>query len=151
MLRSSLWRSPYLTALRVTASSRKPTVQKLRTMLPYVVRHAHGPQDTSPLQSMTVEGRRSRFDILAWPSFDINDADRDTTLHERVAFSVTCTDWSSNVLDDLAKILNAAVTALPLDSLVTFTSRSNARFGVNTEFWRRQEPRWPLLKHFHLG
>ena len=56
-----------------------------------------------------------------------------------------------NVLDNLAKILNAAVTALPLDGLVTFTSRSNARFGVNTEFWRRQEPRWPLLKHFHLG
>ena len=141
---------PSLTSLRVTACSEKPTVCKLQKILPYVAQHAHGPQDTEPLQSMTIEGNRSSFDILAWPSFNIKDAEGDTTLHERVALSVTCTQ-NITVLDDLVEILDAAVTALPLDSLVTFTSKSNTRFGVNTRFWRHQESRWPLLKHIHLG
>ena len=141
---------PSLTSLRITANSGEPTVHKLQTILPYVAQHAHGPQDTEPLQSMTIEGTMSCFDILAWPAFNINDADGDTTLHERVALSVAFTQ-NINVLDDFIKILDAAVTALPFDNLVTFTSRGNTQFGLSTEFLRRHEPRWPLLKHLHLG
>jgi hypothetical protein len=145
---------PSLISLRVTASFTQPTARELRKLLPYVVQHAHGPQDTEPLQSMTIKCDKSRLDILAWPTFDINDADSDATLPERLALSVTCRGMDRDLdttLDDLLEILDAAVTALPLDNLVTFTSRDSTQVGHDEEFWRHHEPRWPLLKHLHLG
>jgi hypothetical protein len=142
---------PSLTSLHVTASSGQPTARKLRKLLQYVAQHAHGPQDTEPLQSMTIDSKRRRLDILAWSAFNINDAETDATLSERLALSVTCTDPNLNVLDDFVRILDAAMTALPLDNLVTFTSGGSTRIGPDAEFWRLHEPRWPLLKHLHLG
>jgi hypothetical protein len=142
---------PSLTSLRVTASSGQPTVRKLRKLFPYVAQHTHGPQDTEPLQSMTIDSEKRRLDIRVWSAFNINDAETDARLSERLALSVTCTDRNLNVLDDLVRILDAAMTALPLDNLVTFTSRGSTRIGPDEEFWRLHEPRWPLLKHLHLG
>ena len=142
---------PSLTSLRVTASSGHPTVRKLRKLLPYVAQHAHGPQDTEPLQSMTINSDRRSLEILAWPALNIGDVERDAKPSERLALSVTCTDWNLNVLDDLVRIVDAAMTVLPLDNLVTFTSRVNTRLGLDAGFWRRHGPRWPLLKHLHLG
>jgi hypothetical protein len=116
---------PSLTSLRITASSGQPTAHELRKLFPYVAQHAHGPQDTEPLRSMTIDSDRRRLDIRAWPAFNINDAETDATLSERLALSVTCTGRNLNDLDELVRILDAAMTALPLDSLVTFTSRGS--------------------------
>jgi hypothetical protein len=41
-------------------------------VLPYVARHAHGPQDVQPLQSILIRHDESRIDILAWPVPDID-------------------------------------------------------------------------------
>jgi hypothetical protein len=102
---------------------------------------------------MTIDSNRERLDILAWPAFNINDADGDATLSERLALSVTCLGLGRDIdaFDELVEILDAAVTALPLDNLVTFTSRRSTQIGPDAEFWRHHEPRWPLLKHLHLG
>ena len=142
---------PSLTSLRVTASSGQPKVRKLQKILPYVAQHAHGPQDTYPLQSLTIYSERTGVNILAWPAFNINDTEKHARPSERLALSFKCTNGHLDVLDDLSRILDAAVTALPLDNLVTFTSRGDTRLGLDANFWRRQEPRWPLLKHLHLG
>ena len=142
---------PSLTSLRVTVSPGQLTDRELRKLLPYVVQHTHGPQDTEPLQSMTINSEGMRLDILAWPAFNISDTERDATLSERLGLSFTCTDWDLPIHDDLVRILDAALTALPLDNIVTFTSRSDTRLKLDAKFWRRHEPRWPLLKHLHLG
>ncbi|KAF8264482.1 hypothetical protein EI94DRAFT_466818 [Lactarius quietus] len=48
---------PALTRLSVTAICSYHQLSTLaQTLLPYVVRHAHGPQDTQPLQSVLIRG-----------------------------------------------------------------------------------------------
>jgi hypothetical protein len=95
----------------------------MQKILPYVARHAHGPQDTRPLQSALIRGDMNRVDILAWPVADIDievdDSDPPvllaTTLPTRVALSFTGEDWL------LPDAYVGVLGALPLDSLVTLT------------------------------
>ena len=138
---------PALTSLCVAAQSYHPTVGEVQNILRYVAQHAHGPQDTQPLQSMSIHGERTRIAILACPMPNIDVAERDAKNFARVAFSVT--SEGRNNLDDHIRILDAAVAALPLDGLVTLTSPYDTR--LDELFWRRHVSRWPLLKHVHLA
>ncbi|KAH8992339.1 hypothetical protein EDB92DRAFT_1987493, partial [Lactarius akahatsu] len=62
---------PALTSLCVTVISRVDSGGDVQRVLSYVARHAHGPQDTGPLQSVLIHCHRARADILAWPVADI--------------------------------------------------------------------------------
>ena len=138
---------PALISLYVTTMSDHMIANDMRKIFPYVVQHAHGPQDSQPLQSVFICGERRRVDILASPLPHIDIVESEAKLSARVALTVTST--FRNVHEDHVRILNEAIDALPLDSLVTLTSPYNTR--IDKQFWRNHAPRWRLLKHVHLA
>ncbi|KAH8976912.1 hypothetical protein EDB86DRAFT_1406896 [Lactarius hatsudake] len=150
---------PALTSMCVTAISRLECGGDVQRMLPYVGRHAHGPQDTRPLQSVLIHGYGKRVNILAWPVPDIDVEVHDpptllaATLSPRVVLSITSNVWYRSELE----ILDATMAALPLDGLVMFTAEhfnspldSDSRSRMD-HFWLRCAPRWPLLRRVLLG
>ena len=138
---------PALTSLCVTASSVHLTTNEMQ-ILP-LVQHAHGPQDTQPLQSVSICGEITHIGILAFPSRtspNIDIVESEAKLSARVALSFT--SMFKNVLDHV-RVFNAAVADLPLDNLVALAAPHNTQ--LNEQFWRHQAPRWCLLKHLHLA
>jgi hypothetical protein len=140
---------PALTCLCLTVLSEYPYGADVIKLLPYVTRHAHGPQDTQPLQSMLIHNERMHTDILAWSMPDVvvdaHDAPalRAATLTARVALLVTWIrpEHYIGVFD--------AVAALPLDSLVTLTVQHRTR--LDETFWLFHASRWPLLRRVRLA
>ncbi|KAH9030014.1 hypothetical protein EDB84DRAFT_1495541 [Lactarius hengduanensis] len=125
---------PALTRLHLAATSCSLDGSDVQEILPYVVRHAHGPQDTQPLQSVLVRHDRTRADVLAWTKPNI-----DAKSHNPIAF-----------LEVMA--FAPAMTALPMDGLVTLTSQVfTSPSPLNTQSWLRQAPRWPLLQRVRLA
>jgi hypothetical protein len=129
--------------------SEYPHGDDMLKLLPYVARHAHGPQDTRPLQSVLIRGDRARTNILAWPMPDIavevhdEPTLRAATLTTRVAISVT---W---FMPDYYEVLDEVMEALPLGSLVTLTAQDRTR--LDEMFWLFLAPRWPLLQCVRLA
>ncbi|KAH8992346.1 hypothetical protein EDB92DRAFT_1778722, partial [Lactarius akahatsu] len=149
---------PALTSLCVSAFSGLRDGGDVQRMLPYVARHAHGPQDTGPLQSVLIHGHASRANILAWPVPNIDVEVRDplaTTPSPRVTLYITSNMWPSEIHYE---ILDAAMAALPLDGLVMLTAEhlhfpsgdSNLPPRMD-HFWLQCAPRWPLLRRVRLG
>ena len=143
---------PSLTSLCVTARSNHPTVDDVQKMLPYVVQHAQGPQDSDPLRSVSISVERTYIVILSChtPNINRDDSECDAELPARVVLSVT-TRRSYSALDDHTRtsILDAALVSLPLDNLVMLTSPYDTR--LDEHFWRRHVSRWPLLRHVRLA
>ncbi|KAH8994106.1 hypothetical protein EDB86DRAFT_1283301 [Lactarius hatsudake] len=144
---------PALTQLFFTATSCSLDGSDVQEILPYVVRHAHGPQDTQPLQSVLVRNDRTCADMLAWTKPDIDVKSHNPIAYlkvmafTRVAFTVTNEDWPP---ETHAEIFEAAMTALPMDSLVTLTSQDHTS-PLNTQSWLHHALRWPLLQRVCLA
>ena len=144
---------PALTWLYIAAKSHRRDGGDVQELLPHLARHAWGPHDTQPLQSMLVRGDSTRADLYAWTVADIDgEVCNSITLlasvfYARVALSVTSRHWS--LPETHAGILDAAMAALPLDSLVTLTARNLTR--IDEQVWRRHAPRWPLLRRVSLA
>ena len=91
---------PALTELHIIARFHRGSDDVPR-LIPHVVRHAHGPQDAQPLQSVLIrtDGYR-RVNILAWsvPNIDVEVEGPLTflaeTLPPRVALSFSDISWS---------------------------------------------------------
>ncbi|KAI9453533.1 hypothetical protein BJY52DRAFT_834056 [Lactarius psammicola] len=144
---------PALTSLCLIAKSCLQDRSDVQEILPYVARHAHGPQDTQPLQSMLVRNTVMCVEILAWnlPDMDVELPNQiaffDAMHSGRVAFSVTNDDdWTPGI--DMGTF-NAVLEALPLEGLVTFTAQK-LTFPSNEQFWLRHAPRWSLLRRVRL-
>ncbi|KAH9021722.1 hypothetical protein EDB85DRAFT_2278349 [Lactarius pseudohatsudake] len=125
----------------------------VQEILPYVARHAHGPQDTQPLQSVLVSNDKMYTSVRVWtkPNIDVishSPIDFPKVMPSaRMTFSVANQDWFPGTP---AEIFEAAMTVLPVDSLVTFTSQVRSS-PFNTQSWLRQAPRWPLLQQLCLA
>jgi hypothetical protein len=139
---------PALASLCLILSSRHVNGDDVKDVLPFIVRHAHGPQDTQPLRSMLFCNTR----ILAWPLPEM-DAEHveeisffDAMHTARVAFTVTNKDWSPGTD---TKVFDAVMAALPLGSLVTLTAQNCTR-PLDEQFWLRHVLRWPLLRSVRL-
>ena len=139
---------PSLTSLCVTTTSTRPTIDGLQKMLPYVAKHAHGPQDTQPLQRVIISHSRALLVIKAWLMPNIDDTEDDAKLSQRLVLSIYI-----DVLNNNVTILDMVIAALPLGSLVTLTcpSRCNTRFGFEKDFWRCHVSQWTLLRHVCLA
>ena len=141
---------PVITWLCLAASSDSSDGKDVPELIPYVARHAHGPQDIQPLQSMLIFGERMRTHILAWPGPDVNvkvynpATLRRAALTARLSLSI---EHYKNVLH-FETFLEAAMATLPLNSLVRFAVR---RRRLDEYFWRDAAPRWPLLQRVRLG
>ncbi|KAH9170608.1 hypothetical protein EDB89DRAFT_1276058 [Lactarius sanguifluus] len=152
---------PALTSLCVTAFSVLEDGGDVQRVLPYIARHAHGPQDTRALQSVLIHGHSMRINILAWtvPDIDVELHDPPTllaaTLSPRVTLSIRSNMWYRPGIH--VEILDAAMAALPLDGLVMLTAEhldpiSCASGGPRmNHFWLRCALRWPLLRRVRLG
>ena len=148
---------PALTALSTTVYLR-PDTNRIQPLLPHLVRHAHGPQDTLPLQSMLICNERRDAKILAWTLPDI-----DAKVQDPPTFLPTTTPLSARVAlyfasyDDLfdvaeVDVLDAAMAALPLSGLVTLVVRDQRDLLMppNTRVWLDHALKWPLLRCVHL-
>ena len=133
-------------------------------LLPFVIRHAHGPQDTLPLQCVLIRSTWSCADILAWPVPNINAKvtvyDLPTLLPEtlptRVSLSFSGKRYDGLSPEQRLKILDMVLACLPLDSLVMLAAHglSNDRreHGLKTQhFWQHLSPKWPLLQCVRLS
>ncbi|KAH9030010.1 hypothetical protein EDB84DRAFT_220671 [Lactarius hengduanensis] len=144
---------PALTQLCFSSSSCSRDGSDVQEILPYVARHAHGPQDTQPLQSVLVSNDKTYTSMRVWtkPNIDVmshSPVDFPKVMPSaRVTFSVANKDWFPGTP---AEIFEAAMTVLPVDSLVTFTSQVRTS-PLNTQSWLRQAPRWPLLQQLCLA
>ena len=149
---------PALTELHVivTLRTHQSYMDDVPRFYPYVVRHAQGPQDTQPLQSVLIrtDGYQS-VDIIAWSvpniGVEVEVIQPPTflaeTLPPRVALSFMNTPWYSPTTS--IGILDDAVSALPLDGLDTLIAQD---FIIPDEsFWFRHAPRWPLLRHVRMA
>ncbi|KAH9172621.1 hypothetical protein EDB89DRAFT_2165513 [Lactarius sanguifluus] len=144
---------PALTHLGFMTSSCSRDGSDVHEVLPYVVRHVHGPQDTQPLQSVLVSNNKTYTNMRLWtkPNIDVMSHSSIDSLKvmpsTRVTLSVANKDWFPGTP---AEIFEAAMTALPVDSLVTFTSQVRTS-PLNIQSWLRQVPRWPLLQQLCLA
>ena len=124
----------------------------VQDILPYFSQHAHGPQDTQPLQSVFVCSTEKCIKIFAWtfPDIDIELPDQIPLfkpMHSaRVAFYVVNVAWRPGTH---TAIFDAAMATLPLDSIVTLTTDGFSQF--DEQFWLRYAPRWPLLRRVRLA
>ncbi|KAH8993958.1 hypothetical protein EDB92DRAFT_2102703 [Lactarius akahatsu] len=143
---------PALTSLYLIAESCCQDGSDVQELLSYVVPHAHGAQDTQPLQSMCVSRCDMSGEIFVWafPEIDVElpneQAFLDTTYSARVAFSVKNRYWSPEV--GMATF-DAVMEALPLDGLVTLTAQHRIR-PLTERFWLRHAPKWPLVRCVRL-
>jgi hypothetical protein len=140
---------PALAILYITATCRhRINSNDVQILLSYVVRHAHGPQDSQPLQSVLVRNEGSYADILAWPVPDIDVEVQDpptllaATLPARVTLSL---DWHVP-----AACIGMVIATLPLNSVVTFVAQDFTNVPDN-EFWLCHLLEWPLLRRVRLA
>ncbi|KAH9030291.1 hypothetical protein EDB84DRAFT_213321 [Lactarius hengduanensis] len=155
---------PALTSLYLTAFCRHWNGGDVQRMLPYIARHAHGPQDTRPLQSVFIQRDPSfkSANVLAWPVPDIDVEVQDlltwsdTTLSPRVKLSIRSKMWISSDIE--IEVLRAAMEALLLDSLVTTAQRIYFRHGYSiqtrhlpAQFWVPHILKWPFLQRVRLA
>ena len=132
---------PVLTQLSIEAKSVLLGGGDELKLLPYVARHSHGPQDTQPLRNVVIRGERKKMEIFAYPDTNVQSDPYLFSLAvantpPRVALSVTC--------QYTTEILNAAMTALPLDNIQKLTVPDHTR--VDEQFWHTHETRWRLLE-----
>ncbi|KAI0288811.1 hypothetical protein BC826DRAFT_971340 [Russula brevipes] len=141
---------PALTSLRVDAQCCN-WGGDIRELIPYVVRNSYGPQDADPLRSISVDGMRTRAEILAWTvpetGFEVHGS---TTLlgtpsSARVAFSATCTRWPRGMN---TAILDTMLAAFPTDFIRDLTVQGLTRLGKGV--WLNHASRWPLLQQARL-
>jgi hypothetical protein len=124
----------------------------------YVTQHVHGPQDAKPLQSVFIGCDDTSTHIVAWPMPDIRVVVHRQPWEDwlevakctvRVVLSIAfdrSLSWRG--ASTSTEILNAAMDALPLDSLVTLTVHHCIQF--DEQVWLHHAPRWPLLENVHL-
>jgi hypothetical protein len=129
----------------------------MQTLLPYVARHAHGPQEIQPLQSALIRENENYIDILAWTVPDI-----DIVVHDPLTL-LTATDPTRVALsftspypcpyEARVDITCAAMAALPLDGLVTLIVKDFMASSFRSSFREvclRNSPKWPLLRRIQL-
>ena len=138
----------------------------MEKLLPFVIPHAHGPQDALPLQCVLIRSQRNRADILAWPVPNINAKvtvyDLPTmlpiaTLPTRISLSFRSRDDELSP-EQCLEILETVLVCLPLDGIVMFDFELRSSWDHNDncgsletlDFWRGLSPKWPLLQCVRL-
>jgi hypothetical protein len=153
---------PALTSLCVEAivhSSFHVHDNDVQKLLPYVARHAHGLQDSQPLQSALVLENGKYKDILAWtmPDIDVEAHDSLTllaatlpTVPTRVALSLTSEETGWYTQRTRMETICTVISALPLDDLVTLIAKGSMTSLHFGEVSLPNSPKWPLLRRVRL-
>jgi hypothetical protein len=156
---------PTLTCLRLKVISHLPNYSDVKNLLPYITRHAHGPQDPYPLQSVLINSHERKdenyLDVAAWtvPDIDAEVHDPPALLGATIPPRVVLTFESGGWLRSGAhrQILDIVMVALPLNDLVMLAAQDlhiASYLGEDLSrqhFWLRHAPQWPLLQRVRLA
>jgi len=133
---------PALTSLLVTSESQSWDGDDVRLLIPYVTRNAHGPQDSTPLQTILVNGGDTYAEIVAWTAPDADDdvcgpvTLTKAAVSARLVLSVTsdseCRDGMETVVFD------ALLSHLPLNAISTLSVQNETR--LSKEVWLTHAP-----------
>ena len=143
---------PALSCLSIKTIFNFPPVDNVHDVFPYITQHTHGSQDTQPLQSMLIRGKKTRVDILAWPAPKIGVEVQGSTLlaataPARATLSILSHHWTH--LDSPNEVLGMAMRAIPLDGLVTLVIQDPLTPPFEQP-WLPNLPKFPLLQHLRL-
>ena len=143
---------PVLTCLGIKATFYHPPDDDLQDVFPHIAQHAHGYQDTQPLQSVLIRGKKTRVDILAWPAPNIDVEVQgsnllSTTAPARVTLSIRGRDWI--YIDSPNEVLGMAMRAVPLNGLVTLIIQDFLTPPFE-QSWLHNLLRLPLLQNLRL-
>ncbi|KAN0127931.1 hypothetical protein V8E53_014279 [Lactarius tabidus] len=144
---------PALTRMSLVATSHCRNGSDVQEILPYVSQHARALQHTQPQQSLIVRSDRTCTDIYAWTGSDIGvklfkPIDfLDAILSASLVFSFKNDNL---LLAAHTETFDAAIAALPLDSLMTLVSESRTSH-LNKQVWLHHAPRWSLLQSVCLS
>ena len=147
---------PALVSIRVDATSEIASADDMRVLIPHFSRHAHGPQDSEPLQSIMISGKPSLTEVILWTTAGVDmEVVMDvinpislinTALSARAILTASGTaQYETNVV----RILDATLAALPLDSLNTLTAQTSSS-RIPEWLWLAHTPRWSWLEHVRL-
>ena len=145
---------PALNCLYVTAKSHDWNGEDVRLVIPHVARNAHGPQDTTPLQSIVLSGATMQPRIFAWTAPDPDDKAPDpiTLMHRvdsaRLVFAATTTNGPWRDGTDI-EIFDDMVAHLPINTVSSLLVQNHTPFSK--EIWLRHAPRLAMLKRVCLG
>ena len=144
---------PALSRLSLTVESSCTNGSDVQEILPYFSQHARALQHTQPLQSLIVRSDRTCTDMFAWTGSDIDvklfkPIDfLDAMLTASLVFSFSNDNWFRGAHSE---IFDAAMAALPLDTLMTLVSENRTSY-LNKQVWLHHAPRWPLLQRVCLS
>ena len=151
---------PTLASLCLAAFDHLITSNRVQEFLRYATQHAHGPQDTQPLQSVLIRNRASYLELLAWPVPDI-----DTLVYDPPAFLGTIFPTRVKLFlksegHDRVELFGTMMAALPLGALLTIAAVNLdlpqghsllSRDLTMQQFWLGLLPNWPLLRRARLA
>ena len=139
---------PALISLHVTSDSDTSDLEEIRLLIPHVARHAHGPQDTAPLQTILFDRSEMYVEFVAWtvPDADIEVYDSDTlnkaSVSARLVLSLLPNFIWRDGNDTL--IFDAILSHLPLNAISTLSVHHRTR--LSKEVWLSHAPRLTMLK-----
>ena len=144
---------PALISLHVTSDSDSDSdssdLEDIRLLIPHVARHAHGPQDTAPLQTILFDRNEVHAKIVVWtvPDADVEVCDSDTLKKASVSARLVLYlfpefEWWRDGNDTL--IFDAILSHLPLNAISTLSAHD--RTQLSKEVWLSHAPRLTMLK-----
>jgi len=142
---------PALISLHVTFVSR--SWDDIRSVFPYVTRHAHGPRDTAPLRTILLDEEAMHVKIVAWttPDADVEVCDLKTLIKASAsARLVLSVSPDGNWADEMKTVaFDAMLSHLPLNAISTLSAQNNTR--LTKEVWLSHAPRLTMLKRAFLA
>jgi len=143
---------PALISLHVTSESQSWDGDDVRLLIPYVVRTAHGPQDTAPLQTILVNGGDTEAEIVTWTVPDADDDVCDPVTLNKAAVSarlVLVVTSDSECRDAMETVVfDALLSHLPLNAISTLSVQNETR--LSKELWLSHAPRLTELNRVLL-
>lgn|SRR6266850_764703 len=142
---------PALTSLYMRAEYHNRKCNDVGLLIPHVARNTRGPQDTAPLQSISMRGWRAHVEMSAWtvPGADVKDCVSITIRRSpRVLFTATpATDTALWRYKPELRILNVLLMHLPTNAISTLTAKGCT---LDKEFWLSHASSLAMLKRVCL-
>ena len=145
---------PALTCLSIKTIIYHPNVDgDFQDAFSYIAQHSRGSQDTQPLQRMLIRGKKTRVDVLAWstPNIDVEVQGSTwfaATAPPRVVLSLGSDGW--HFIDNPNEVLGIAMRAIPLHGLVTLITQDFLTLPFE-QSWLPSLPKFPLLQQMRLA
>jgi hypothetical protein len=144
---------PVLTSLFIICNSQSSDGDDVRFVIPYVSRIVHELQDTTPLQTILLNGEAIRAEIVAWTVPDADVEVYNVLDLEKAVASATLA-WCFTPERRWRKgtdtvVFDVMLSHLPLESISTLSAQNNTR--LSREVWLKHAPRLTRLKRALLA